>query len=681
MRTGAFLPHLLALALALPLLARAQWSVYHPKNPQVIFGGAAESQTATAGAAAYTGAAAYDPTTLVAPAPPNPPINTNFPVQLYTGGMTNLSIPQSGAFVGFSVEMSVATQVLGKNSTVLFVPFLNLMANIVARAGWVQVRVGGNTQESAELKDSLANGTILQKDYANALAHTGTPPLEFTDDLVYMMGNISDLTNTRWYMGIPFFNTTPYDLKLAEHAQRILGDRLIALQAGNEPDLYAQNGRNHRPEGYSPANYTAEIGGLVAQTASDADMPRKDDLWLVPSISAGSFSPDWNPDQVWATGIVDTYLEELHALASPTDRYPNNNCAAVYNTGAPIIQPQDVIGDYLRHSAPTSLVQDYVSSAAVAVAHNKPMIMFETNTASCSGFVGISDSFTGALWGLDWALTLAANNFSAALYHLGGQNSYYNPFTPPPTNQTTFRQWTIGPMYYVSLVVSEILGPSNKSQVVDLQMNGNQDETPGWAIYESGTPTKVVLMNYIDDPSGAQAYTAQISIGGGQTGQAPANPASVRVKRFSASSVTQKGNFTWAGQTFGNHFESDGRLTGELSVETIQCDQATNVCSVSVPAPGVAVVFLTDDGYDAVTPPESAVATFPTTYYTATVNTAKVDPSALASSNGHTNLGGLRGATSQGARDRSAGSRVRVEGWAAALVPAAFAVGAMAAAW
>lgn len=55
--------------------------------------------------------------------------------------------------------------------------------------------------------------------------------------------------------------------------------------------------------------------------------------------------------------------------------------------------------------------------------------MFETNSASCGGFPGISDSYGAALWGLDYALQMAYSNFSGALFHVGGQNVYYNPFT------------------------------------------------------------------------------------------------------------------------------------------------------------------------------------------------------------------------------------------------------------
>lgn len=218
------LPILSLLSSALGLVSAQSdpfYSVYRPPN-QVVFGGksdSAQSQSASAPSASYTGAPAYDPTVLQAPAPPNPPVPTNQFVQLFNGGVNGLSKPQSGAFFGFSVEMSVATHIcwylflfsqficplvylaVGKNSSLLQVPFLNLMANIKQRAGWAQVRVGGNTQETAELVQSLPNGTTLAKDLSNTFNPTGTPPLAYTTDLLYLMNNISALTNTHWYLG------------------------------------------------------------------------------------------------------------------------------------------------------------------------------------------------------------------------------------------------------------------------------------------------------------------------------------------------------------------------------------------------------------------------------------------------------------------------------------------------
>ena len=49
------------------------------------------------------------------------------------------------------------------NRTLLQVPFLNLVSNIVQRAGQVDIRVGGNTQEDAVFVDSLPGGKMIMK--------------------------------------------------------------------------------------------------------------------------------------------------------------------------------------------------------------------------------------------------------------------------------------------------------------------------------------------------------------------------------------------------------------------------------------------------------------------------------------------------------------------------------------
>jgi len=60
-----------------------------------------------------------------------------------------------------------------------------------------------------------------------------------------MLRNISEHINIRWHLGVPFNDTSNFRLQIAEQGQAILGDYLIGLQIGNEPDLYGQHG--HRP--------------------------------------------------------------------------------------------------------------------------------------------------------------------------------------------------------------------------------------------------------------------------------------------------------------------------------------------------------------------------------------------------------------------------------------------------
>src|SRR5262245_33618053 len=69
--------------------------------------------TASGNAANYTGSAAYDPTVLTPPPVPQPPPPNAFRLDLQNtaAAVSGVSIQQSGSFVGFSIEMSVAVQV------------------------------------------------------------------------------------------------------------------------------------------------------------------------------------------------------------------------------------------------------------------------------------------------------------------------------------------------------------------------------------------------------------------------------------------------------------------------------------------------------------------------------------------------------------------------------------------
>ena len=133
------------------------------------------------------------------------------------------------------------------------------MANIQQRAGAVTIRVGGNSQETAVLVSQIPNGHILEKDLSSVsnpvrflfsfnidiiipVMQTHTPPLIYTTELLWMLRNISSLVNVQWHLGIPFNDTSKFRLAIADQGQAILGDYLIGLQAGNEPDLYGPHG-------------------------------------------------------------------------------------------------------------------------------------------------------------------------------------------------------------------------------------------------------------------------------------------------------------------------------------------------------------------------------------------------------------------------------------------------------
>jgi len=88
-------------------------TLYIPEGQESLFGiTPTPSSTDVSPASTYTGAAAYDPRTLIPPLPPtDPPVNTQFGVQLVSGNIPGLSIRHHGAFLGFSIELSVSNHI------------------------------------------------------------------------------------------------------------------------------------------------------------------------------------------------------------------------------------------------------------------------------------------------------------------------------------------------------------------------------------------------------------------------------------------------------------------------------------------------------------------------------------------------------------------------------------------
>ena len=91
--------------------------------------------------------------------------------------------------------------------------------------------------------------------------------------------------------------------------------------------------------------------------------------------------------------------------------------------------------------------------------------------------------------------------------------------------------------------MAETLGLTNTTQIVDLFPNNANIYTPAYSIYEGGVLARMLLFNYVSDSSGASDLVVKLDLSG-----VGGPPSQVKVKYLQASSVAQKGNFTWAGQ-------------------------------------------------------------------------------------------------------------------------------------
>lgn len=245
-------------------------------------------------------------------------------------------------------------------------------------------------------------------------------------------------------------------------------------------------------------------------------------------------------------------------------------------------------------------------------------------------------------------------------------------------------EWTTGSVYYSTLLVAELFGRGENSRIIDISHTSsipvntetqyNEDGTtyditssddqfhPTYLVYDGDTPQRAALFNFISDNTGAS--DAQVTLNFNNV----AAPSQVFVRYLRASQVEEQYEIYWGGQTMGPSFTSTGVLRGDVQTDTIQCENGN--CVIPVPAPAVALVFLSQEALDASTPGEEA-APFATTIIG--TGDATVDPRVLETSNGRN---GDKGSTSKGSIDSSDGRRRTELGLGGAIL--GLAIGALA---
>jgi hypothetical protein len=179
------------------------------------------------------------------------------------------------------------------------------------------------------------------------------------------------------------------------------GDRLLAFEIGNEPDLFPGV---HRPANYSYADYFAEYRRF--KKAIRDKLPNAP--FAGPDVIV---HPDWL-EQFASTEVADLKLLTYHFYAEGP---PDNPTSTIEN----LLKPGPILPGLLGRL-------DAASRSA-----RLPYRICETNSCFGGGKPGVSDTMAAALWGLDFMFTLAqfnaaGVNLETGVNHLGFL-SYYTP--------------------------------------------------------------------------------------------------------------------------------------------------------------------------------------------------------------------------------------------------------------
>lgn len=275
------------------------------------------------------------------------------------------------------------------------------------------IRVGGNVSDYAVYD---ANGTPknLPKDTV------------LTKENFRQLRTFLDATGWKLIWGLNL-GTGKLD-NMVEEARAVsdaVGDKLIAFEVGNEPDLFSHAG--HRPAGYDYVAWHTEFRRY--KTAIRAVLPRAP--FAGPDIAMASL--DW---------MQSFARDEAGDLALLTAHH--------YITGQdnPVSTIQFMLAEEKKYQPALSKFQ------AISASARTPWRMCETASFSGGGKAGVSDTFASALWALDYLFVLAAYGCSGAnmqtgVNHLGVVSKY------TPIHDDLRGRYTAAPEYYGLLAFAE----------------------------------------------------------------------------------------------------------------------------------------------------------------------------------------------------------------------------------
>jgi hypothetical protein len=212
----------------------------------------------------------------------------------------------------------------------------------------------------------------------------------------------------------------------ARAVKQALGAQLSAIACGNEPDDFARNGI--RAASFAEAGYLRQAAECISAVR----------LAVPEARIAG-------PDTSHVNWLARYAAAEKGQISLLTQHlYPLSDCNG----------PDGTTLTLLSRATAAAENRKIRTAAAAARTAGVPLRLSETNSASCGGIPGVSDSFASALWAVDYSLIAAQDGASGLNFH-GSMTSHCNAYSP--LCRASGAHYLTRPIYY-GLLFAHLLG-------------------------------------------------------------------------------------------------------------------------------------------------------------------------------------------------------------------------------
>jgi hypothetical protein len=268
-------------------------------------------------------------------------------------------------------------------------------------------------------------------------------------------------------------------------AHKALGPYLAAVEIGNEPNAYGSHGFRELP--WIAQGYEEEVSSY--REAIEA---------LTPGV------PIAGPD-VSGSGVFGEWGEEEALSQRPvllTGHHYPLGCA---QTPAPSIEA------LLSPATRGREAQSLATYLSVSRMYGIPLRIDETNSVSCGGVAGISDTFASTLWAT--AYITQAMAAGAAGINLQGNPANctgYTPLCTPDPTAVAEGALSAEPEWYALLLTRSLVGYRPLPTTISSASPPNLVAASFWG---SGHSLKVVLVD--DEPPGGSPLALALDVGAG----------------------------------------------------------------------------------------------------------------------------------------------------------------------
>jgi hypothetical protein len=268
-------------------------------------------------------------------------------------------------------------------------------------------------------------------------------------------------------------------------AHRALGRWLAGIEIGNEPDAYARH--NFRSPSWSPPLYAAQVASYRRAIAR-----------LVAGIPLAG--PGVSGSGAFARWGADVAASERPALLTG-HHYP----LGCHDAQTPTIER--LLSEQTRRREAVSLARYVSISRASAIG----LRVDETNTVSCGGRDGVSNTFASALWAVNYiAQAMAAGAVGINLQGNPANCLGYSPVCASSPARLAAGDLSAQPEWGALLLMKGLVGDRPLHSTVASQSRENLTTT---ALLAHDGSVHVVIVD--DNPAGSRVARLSVHVGGG----------------------------------------------------------------------------------------------------------------------------------------------------------------------